>query len=146
MKGGDSLGNNITLNVDAASSADVVAGTRADLAVTPSALADARMLRIVSSSLTANGGYRIHSDGFVEQWGVAASRTTEGQFTLNFPQPFPTECFGVSAMTLNTNQTTDGQTSIQEVSLHADHAVLFAQNHTANLTETGGFRWRAWGK
>ena len=143
VKGGGRNDTNRTLTVDAASAADVRAGSAGDRAVTPKALADARMLYVVES----RDGYRALSDGTIEQWGVAdIGRSAEGVFTLNFPTPFPNECTNIFAMTRNLNTTDQGLTSIQEVALSAGQATLYAQNHNAALNETGGFRWRAWGR
>lgn len=143
VKGGGRNDTNRTVTVDAASATEVRLGTAADKAVTPKALADARTLYVVES----REGYRSLSDGTIEQWGIAdIGRTVEGVFTLTFPSPFPNECQGVFTMTRNLNTTDQGLTSIQELALYADRASLYAQNHTSALNETGGFRWRAWGR
>ncbi len=143
VKGGGRNDTNRTLTVDAASGSDIRIGTAGDRAATPKALADARMLYVVES----RDGYRALSDGTIEQWGVAEiGRTTEGVFTLNFPTPFPNDCTNIFTMTRNLNTTDQGLTSIQELALSAGQATLYAQNHTAALNETGGFRWRAWGR
>lgn len=57
VKGGGRNDTNRTLTVDAATSADVRAGTALDIAVTPAALAAAGVIYVVRSSLTAQGGY-----------------------------------------------------------------------------------------
>jgi len=143
VTGGGRNDANRTLTVAAASGADVRAGGASNLAVTPLALADARMLYVVES----RAGYRALSDGTIEQWGIADyGRPSEGAFTFNFPTPFPNECTGIFTMTRNLNQTDMGLTSVQEVGLFPDHAALFAQNHNSALSESGGFRWRAWGR
>lgn len=143
VKGGGRNDVNRTLSVDAATGTEVRAGSAADKAVTPKAYADARTLYVVES----RDGYRALSDGTIEQWGISAiGRTAEGVFTLAFPTAFPAECNGIFTMTRNLNTTDQGLTSIQEVSLSAEQATLYAQNHNAALNETGGFRWRAWGR
>ena len=143
VTGGGRNDANRTLTVTAASGADVRAGGVSNLAVTPLALADARMLYVVDS----RAGYRALSDGTIEQWGIADyGRPSEGAFTLVFPTPFPNECTGIFTMTRNLNQTDLGLTSVQEVGLSASGATLFAQNHNSALSESGGFRWRAWGR
>jgi len=143
VSGGGRNDTDRTLTVNAATPLEIRLGTVADKAVTPKALVDARMVYVVDS----REGYRSLSDGSVEQWGVAdIGRTTEGFFTLTFPTPFPTECTGIFTMTRNLNGTDQGLTSIQEKELTAAQATLYAQNHTAALNETGGFRWRAWGR
>lgn len=143
VSGGGRNDVNRTLTVTAATGAELRSGTATDKAVTPKAVADARMVYVVES----RDGYRALSDGTIEQWGIAAiGRTAEGVFTLAFPTAFPAECTGIFTMTRNLNTTDQGLTSIQEVSLSADQATLYAQNHNAALNETGGFRWRAWGR
>jgi len=139
VKGGGDLTANRTFTVDGATAADVRSGTRTDVAVTPAALRGAG-----TATFTENGR-RVSPDGFVEIWGVSPARATEGPFSLQFDPPFPNACFGIATMTRNVNQTVEGLTSIQEVGLSPSRADLFAQNHTNNLTEVGGFRWRAWG-
>jgi len=142
-KGGGRNDSNRLLTVEAATGDDIRSGARLDAAVTPAALRDARVLYVVDS----REGYRALSDGTVEQWGIADyGRTSEGAFALNFPTPFPTECTGIFTMTRNSNQTDLGLTNVQEVGLFADHAALYAQNHNSALSESGGFRWRAWGR
>ncbi|NML93814.1 gp53-like domain-containing protein [Novosphingobium olei] len=90
---------------------------------------------------------RVNSDGWIETGGVAAiGRSTEGNFTLTFPQAFPNACLGVVATVINSSQSNTGQTTIQEVSLSAGSALLYAQNHQSSLVDiAGGIRWRAWG-
>jgi hypothetical protein len=139
VTGGGALSSDQELAVRIASADDVKAGTANDRAITPAALAAARLADFGPI------GRRIGEDGFIDMWGGAIKPDTEGQFTLNFPWPFPTACLGVVATVLNTTLTSNGQTTIQEVSLAPDHAVLFAQNHQAALNEVGGFRFRAWG-
>ena len=143
VTGGGRNDTNRTLTVIPASGAEIRGGVASNLAATPRGLADARMLYVVES----RDGYRALSDGTIEQWGFADyGRPSEGAFSLNFPTPFPNECLGVFTMTRNLNQTDLGLTSVQEVGLFADHAALFAQNHNSALSESGGFRWRAWGR
>lgn len=137
--GGDLTGGDHRLKVVAATADDVRVGTADDRAITPASLRGAYTSEIGVT------GRRITPDGFVEIWGVAQRPAVEGSFDLVFPAPFPNACLGVTAMTINTNRTVDGQTTIQEVELFKDRAVLFAQNHQSSLSETGGFRWRAWG-
>lgn len=90
---------------------------------------------------------RIGTDGWIEMGGyLAAPRSTEGAFTLTFPfGGFGTKCLGMSAMTVNASQTVTSQTTIQEVSLTASGAQLFAQSHQSSLNDFSGLRWKAWG-
>lgn len=99
-------------------------------------------------SISGGNWKRVDPDGFIEMGGVAPiTRSTEGAFGFTFPMSaFPTACLGISAMPINSAQSTTGQTTIQEVSLTASGATLFAQNHQSNLQDiAGGMRWRAWG-
>ena len=145
VKGGGALGSNITLTVDAASSDDVRSGTRADVAVTPAALAAAGVIFVAETRVDGSSRYRRFSDGTVEMSGVSTFPTAEVGFVLNFPWAFPTACEGIFCTTINTAQIKEGLTSIQEVSLAADRATLFAQNHDPPNSESG-FRWFARGR
>lgn len=142
VSGGGRNDTNRTLTVTAATSAQVRDGFATDVAVTPRALADAMILRLVESS----ENLRSLSDGTVEQWGTHAVPANEGAFELVFPRPFPEKCYGVFCTVLNAGGSTNGQTTIQEMSLQADRANLFAQNHQATNNDATGFRWRAWGR
>lgn len=142
VTGGGPNDTDRTMTVDAATAEHVRTGTSETRAVTPKALADARMLYVVDSG----EGYRALSDGSIEQWGQAPVRGTEGAFSLNFPRPFTTECTGVFTTAINRGGGVDGQTTIQEVGLFADRADLFLQNHQSTNNDAIGFRWRAWGR
>ncbi|MBB3877901.1 phage tail protein [Sphingomonas pseudosanguinis] len=139
VTGGGTIENNPVLSVAAATPEQVREGADHSVALTPWSLRNAY------SSQLGNTGWRIHPDGFVEMWGQGDRPPNEGEFTLNFPRAFPNACAGVLPMTINTNKTVDGQTTVQEVALYPDRAVLFAQNHQSTCVEAGGFRWRAWG-
>lgn len=133
------------IRVDAASGDEARAAVANDRAVTPAALAGFVYLIEVKTEGTAR--YRRYSDGLVEMSGVSPLPTTESTFTLNFPWPFPTECEGVFTTVINSAQTNDGQSTVQEVALAADHATLFAQNHKSPTADAaGGFRWFARGR
>lgn len=97
--------------------------------------------------LSGSNWRRVNADGWVEMGGVASiGRTSEGTFTLTFPWAFPTACLGLTATVINSAQSNNGQTTIQEVSLSTASALLYAQNHQSALNDiAGGIRWRAWG-
>ncbi len=141
VKGGGRNDTNRTFTVDIATGAEIRAGIALDRAVTPRGVADARLLYVVE----AGAGYRVLSDGSMEQWGVSSVPGNEGGFSLPFPRPFPNDCIGLFATVLNNAQSTNGQTTIQEQSLHPERADLFVQNHQATTNDAAGFRWRAWG-
>jgi hypothetical protein len=90
VKGGGRNDVNRTLTVDPASAAETRAGNRGDLAVTPSGLLGAGAVYVVAQSLTANGGYRVWSDGMKECWGAVA---LGANMTVNVPLPVPHDAF-----------------------------------------------------
>lgn len=140
VKGGGDLTANRTLTVDAASAADVKAGTRLDAAITPAAL------RGATTSVLAADGYRIHPDGYIEQWGLwAGSLANETAFVVPFHIPFPNACLGCTPVVLNLIASDSGAVSAQEVSLSTTQATFFAQNEGASGANNAGIRWRAWG-
>ena len=142
VKGGGRNDANRTLTVEAASIAEIRAGTAGDKAMTPLGFKGAGAVYVVEAS----DGLRILSDGTVEQWGTAPTPGQEGAFSLAFPRAFPTECTGVFFTTINRGGAVDGQTTVQEVRLSPDRADLFLQNHQTTNNDASGFRWRAWGR
>lgn len=148
VSGGGDLTADRKLKVDAATSADVRAGTAVNQAVTPAALASAGVPYIVRSNLAAQNGYVEWSNGFIEQWGyLDAAITGEPSINVAFPIPFKVECFGVSGTVRNTAATNSGAHLVQEVSLSLNGAVVFLQSDNTNTNDAaGGFRWRATGR
>lgn len=147
VKGGGRNDTNRILTVDAASAAQLRAGTQGDVVATPGELAAAGFVYLVESKIDGTSRYRRYSDGLVEMSGISALPISESSFTLNFPWPFPNACEGIWSTIINTAQTNDGQSTVQEVSLSPDHAALFAQNHKTPTTDAaGGFRWFAQGR
>lgn len=145
--GGNALGTDITISVPAATGPQLLAGTASNVAATPAALAAAGVIYLVESKTDGASRYRRFSDGSVEMMGVSALPSSESTFTLNFPWPFPTVCDGIFATIINTAQTNDGQSTVQEVSLSAGSAQLYAQNHKSPTADAnGGFRWFARGR
>ena len=146
VKGGGNLSANRTLTVDAASAAQLRAGVQADVVATPAALAVAGVIYLIEAKADGPSRYRRFSDGSVEMMGVSALPGSESSFTLNFPWPFPTVCEGIFATIINTAASNDGQSTVQEISLSAASAQLYAQNHkTPTADANGGFRWFARG-
>lgn len=147
VKGGGRNDTNRTLTVDAANAAQLRAGTQGDVVATPAELAAAGFVYLVETKVDGTSRYRMYSDGHVEMSGISPLPTSEASFTLYFPWPFPNACEGIWSTIINTAQTNDGQSTVQEVSLSADHATLFAQNHKTPTTDAaGGFRWFAEGR
>ncbi|KQN29701.1 hypothetical protein [Sphingomonas sp. Leaf38] len=133
--------------IRAATATQVEEGLSVSAFVTPAGLKAGDYLRVEEYVVEGSFWYRRTSDGFVEMSGISALPGSESTFTLNFPRPFPTMCLGLWATIINTAQSNDGQSTVQEVSLSADHAVLFAQNHkTPTADANGGFRWLARGR
>ncbi len=146
VKGGGTNDTNRTLTVDAATGADVRAGARQDVAVTPASLGVAGMIYLVEVRDDVASRYRRYSDGLIEMSGIAALPTTESAFTLNFPWPFENECECIFTTIINSAQTNQGQSTVQEVVLTKQSATLFAQNHLSPTVDAaGGFRWFARG-
>lgn len=144
--GGNALGTDITISVPAATAAQLLAGGASNVAATPAALAAAGIVYLVESKSDGANRYRRFSDGSVEMMGVSGFPGSEAAFTLNFPWPFPTTCDGIWATIINSSQSNDGQSTVQEVSLNAASAQLYAQNHkTPTADAAGGFRWFARG-
>lgn len=147
VKGGGSLGTNLSFTVDSATAQQIRAGTAIDVAVTPAALAAAGVVLVVESRVDGASRYRRFSDGSVEMMGIGSCPTTERAFTLNFPWAFPTACDGIWSTTINSAQSDSGAATIQEVSLTAGGANLFVQSHNAAFADAaGGFRWFARGR
>jgi len=144
--GGNALGTDITISVPAATAAQLIAGGASNVAATPAALASAGVIYLVESKVDGANRYRRFSDGSVEMMGVSSFPGSESTFVLNFPWPFPTTCDGIWGTIINSSQTNDGQSTMQEVSLSAASAQLYAQNHkTPTADASGGFRWFARG-
>lgn len=145
--GGNALTTDITISVPAATGAQLLAGTASNVAATPAALAAAGNVYVVESKSDGASRYKRFSDGSVEMMGVSALPGSEAAFTLNFPWPFPNACDGIFTTIINSGQSNDGQSTVQEVSLGAASAQLYAQNHKSPTADAaGGFRWFARGR
>jgi hypothetical protein len=144
--GGGALSTDLTISVPIATPAQLLAGSAGNVAATPAALTAAGIVYLVENKSDGANRYRRFSDGSVEMMGVSALPGSEASFTLNFPWPFPTACDGVFCTIINTSQSNDGQSTVQEVALNAASAQLYAQNHkTPTADAAGGFRWFARG-
>jgi hypothetical protein len=147
VTGGGRNDTNRTLSVAVATAADIRAGTAPNKAITPEGLAAAGIVYLVEAKSDGSSRYRRYSDGLIEMTGMAALPGSESTFTLNFPWPFANECEGLFATIVNTAQTNDGQSTVQEVALTINSATLYAQNHkTPTADAAGGFRWFARGR
>jgi len=147
VKGGGSLGTNLSFTVDTATAEQVRAGVAIDRAITPAALIAAGVIFVAETRVDGNSRYRRFSDGTIEMSGISPLPGSEAAFTLDFPWPFTVACDGIWATIINSAQTNDGQSTVQEVALATDRALLFAQNHkTPTADAAGGFRWFARGR
>ncbi|QCB41041.1 hypothetical protein E5673_01365 [Sphingomonas sp. PAMC26645] len=148
VKGGGRNDTNRTYTVDAASREQLRAGAAGDVAVTPQAMASAGFVYVVDSRLSAQSGFRIWSDGFIEQWGLFdVNIPSEQAFNIVFPIPFVAECFGVSGTVRNPTQNSFGCHQVQEVAISLTGATVFLQSDDASSTDAaGGFRWRTTGR
>ncbi len=145
--GGNALNTDITITVPIATAAQLLAGTASNVAATPAALTAAGIIYLVESKSDGASRYRRFSDGSVEMMGMSTLPGTESAFTLNFPWPFPTACDGVFCTIINSSASNDGQSTVQEITLSAASAQLYAQNHkTPTADAAGGFRWFARGR
>lgn len=145
--GGNALNTDITISVPIATAAQLLAGTASNVAATPAALTAAGIIYLVESKSDGASRYRRFSDGSVEMMGVSAFPGTESTFALNFPWPFPTACDGIFCTIINSSASNDGQSTVQEITLSAASAQLYAQNHkTPTADAAGGFRWFARGR
>lgn len=118
-----------------------------EISLTTDALKAAGVVFLEEQMLDGTFLYRRYSDGHIEMSGVSALPVNEVAFTLIFPLAFPTLCEGLWATIINSNQSNDGQSTVQEVTLAPDRATLFAQNHKSPTSDAaGGFRWFARGR
>lgn len=129
-----------------ASPAEVTAQLRGDVYVSPRRLSG--VPRLAASSYGPNG-YRIWSDGYIEQWGeVVTSVSTEIVIYANFPISFPTTCDNVVATP-----------TISFASLLPDHWIQLirstvstsgfgcqVQGLSFSTPPIAGFTWRASGR
>lgn len=88
--GGGTLANNLTINVPAATVAEILAGTVNNKAVTP-----ANLYAAITSLLGGIGYIRLHG-GLIFQWGIwrVLRWTTRG---INLPIAFPNNCVWASS-------------------------------------------------
>lgn len=140
IKGGGTLASSRVLTVSGATVAEIRAGDRADVAVTPAAL------RGATPSVFGVEWIRRHPDGWIEQGGLLdVSLVNEAAFQVPFHVAFPTACVGCVAVVLNSTAQDTGNVSAQEVSLTPAAATFYAQNEGSSGAGNTGVRWRAIG-
>jgi hypothetical protein len=135
------------IGVQEASPAEVAAQTRGDVYVSPRRLSG--IPRLAASSYGPNG-YRVWSDGYVEQWGtVNVSVGSEITIPATFPIPFPTACDNVVANVAVNAPTTsaDAWTQIVRSSISTTGFSCQVQHSSApTFPPINGFNWRASGR
>lgn len=103
-----------------------------------------------SWSMTQNG-YKIHPDGYVEQWGYISGDKEETIKTAYFPISFPTQCLNIQVSRMSLYRTSsftdgDGGALIVDGSITNSSFVFSQQVFNSNSTGSlGGVMWRAVG-
>jgi len=111
-----------------ATSAQVLAGTVANLPVTPAGLA---------SGYNVGGGYIQLPGGLIIQWGFTSPITVSGNANFTFPIPFPNAFFGYAVTSQLTNP---AQYAIASVNEGASNNTKLNVINTAGSTNTSSFR------
>ncbi len=108
--GGGDLSANRTITVTAASAAEAAAGTRADVALTPAALAG------IPKSFAASGYFKF-AGGFILQWvrGGNDAAGTETTSSLTYPIAFPNACLSAQVTTAITSSSITADVNYQLV-------------------------------
>lgn len=107
VTGGGRNDTNRTLDVPAASAADVRAGAAPNMAVTPAALAAAGAVYVVEQNLAGAAGYRRWSDGLKECWG-AIGVPANATVTVNLPIAHIDSCVPVGSCSINQDEASIG--------------------------------------
>ena len=100
--------------------------------------------------MTQNG-YKIHPDGYVEQWGYISGDKEETIKTAYFPISFPTQCLNIQVSRMSLYRTSsftdgDGGTLIVDGSITNSSFVFSQQVFNSNsIGSLGGVMWRAVG-
>lgn len=103
-----------------------------------------------SWSMTKNG-YKIHPDGYVEQWGYISGDKEETIKTAYFPISFPTQCLNIQVSRMSLYRTSsftdgDGGALIVDGSI-TNSSFVFSQQilNSNSIGSLGGVMWRAVG-
>lgn len=138
--GGGDLSANRTITVSAATAAEIAAGTRGDVAVTPAGLAG------LPKSLTPNG-YYMWPGGFMVQWvqyrGVL---TTETSVNVAFPIAFTSIVLPQSATTYLSSPSSFRDLWAQVLDPSLGGATVQLQSATSNDKRCDGFDLIVFGK
>lgn len=139
VRGGGSLGSNITLTVDAATSAQVLAGTAGNVAVTPAGLA------ALAGTIATNGEFQI-APGVFAKIGLQAGPFGEGPVAINFPTAFPNACLFATGIAINTAGDIRCDSYVQERFLTAATFTAYVQKQASDSTNIDAIRWIAIGR
>lgn len=141
VTGGGTLAADRTLNVGIASAAEIMAGTRNDVAITPSGLASA-----LGGGLGANGYQKLPS-GFIIQWGSMTGPWSEGAFNVTFPTTFPTACAAFLPVGANSSSSNIMDTWLQKVTRWTSGATFVVQwtGNNGTLNQISGLDYIAIG-
>lgn len=139
VKGGGDLTANRTLTVDAASGAEVRAGTRGDVAITPAGLA------ALAGMIATNGEFQMTPGVFVKT-GVTQGPHGEGSVAINFATPFPNACLIAVGIAINTSGRIECDSYVQERALSAATFTAFVQKQASDSANIDAIRWIAVGR
>lgn len=138
VQGGGRADTNRTLTVTAANGAQVLAGTRADVAITPAALA------ALAVNAGTTGEYS-PCPGVYHKLGYVAGPFAEGPVTITFRTPFPTTCVIVIPIPINGSGSALRDIYMQEQVISREGATLFVQKAGSDGSNIDGFRYLAIG-
>lgn len=139
VKGGGALGSNITLTVDAASAAQVLAGTAGDVAITPAGLA------ALAGTIATNGEFQM-APGILVKIGLQPGPHGEGQVAINFPTPFPNACLIAIGVAINGAGRIECDSYVQELALSPATFTAFVQKQASDSRNIDAIRWIAIGR
>ncbi len=138
VKGGRTLAADVELHVDAATPAQVRAGTASDVVITPAGLA-------ALASDVANTGEYQPVPGVFHKIGTMAGSFAEGPVNVVFRSPFPATCLGVWITALNSDGSTVRDVYMQCQSLSATGFTAYVQKTGTAGDSVTGFTWFAVG-
>lgn len=138
VKGGGDLTANRTLTVDAATPAEVRAGVRGDVALTPAGLA------ALAASI-GTGEFQLVPGVFVKI-GKTTGPHDEGTVAVDFTTPFPNECLIVLPIAINGAGRIECDSYVQERSLSPATFTAFVQKQARDSVNIDAFRWIAIGR
>lgn len=139
VKGGGDMTTNRTLTVDAASGAEVRAGTRGDVAITPAGLA------ALAESFGTTGEFQMLPGVYVKI-GYLPGPFGEGAVPINFTTPFPNECLIAVPIVRNSSGDIRCDSYAQERDLSRATFTAFIQKQASDSSNIDAIRWIAIGR